>query len=228
MKLYLIIIFLFLSKIVNANTFDQALKDYNNENYEAAFKQFLTLAENGDEEAIFRVGVMYMDGEGVEQNCTEAIRWYKKLAEKDHLDSIFNIGIIYNAGTCIEGDNLEALKWYNKAADLGDDEALYYAAQIYSDMKEYKKSFEYFLESSLLNNSYSMYNVGYQYYYGHGVRRDYFKSYIWIKLAILSGNDDEFTNENLKIVKERLNWKRLQIANEKVEECFNNDLSTCA
>ena len=192
MKLYLIIIFLFLSKIVNANSFDKALKDYNNENYEAAFKQFLILAENGDE------------------------------------DSMFNIGIIYTAGTCIEGDNLEALKWYNKAADLGDDEALYYAAQIYSDMKEYKKSFEYFLESSLLNNSYSMYNVGYQYYYGHGVRRDYFKSYIWIKLAILSGNDDEFTNENLKIVKERLNWKRLQIANEKVEECFNNDLSACA
>ena len=29
---------------------------------------------------------MYMDGEGVEQNCTEAIHWYKKLAEKDHLD----------------------------------------------------------------------------------------------------------------------------------------------
>ena len=40
------------------------------------------LAEQGDAEAQFNLGVMYANGEGVPQDYAEAVKWYPKAAEQ--------------------------------------------------------------------------------------------------------------------------------------------------
>ena len=40
--------------------------------------------EQGDANAQYNLGVMYMNGEGVEQSTEEAIKWAKKAAEQGH------------------------------------------------------------------------------------------------------------------------------------------------
>jgi hypothetical protein len=46
------------------------------------------LAEEGDAESQFRLGVMYETGQGVPQDYAEAVRWYRKAAQQRTLSLI--------------------------------------------------------------------------------------------------------------------------------------------
>ena len=56
--------------------FDEGLAAYYVGDFETALKEFLPLAEKGDANAQFGLGVMYHDGRGVPQDDAEAVRWY--------------------------------------------------------------------------------------------------------------------------------------------------------
>jgi TPR repeat protein len=225
----LLVFLLFFAKTIYAgsSSFQDGLNYYNSQEYTKAYNIFLNLSKNGYEEAQYNLGLLYMDGLGVEKNCHKAIHWFKKASLKDDVDATFNIAALYDAGECIEEDNDEALFWYEKAINLDDEEAIYFAGVIYSEKKDYKKSYDYFLKSSLLRNEFSMYELAYQYFYGQGIKRDYFKSYLWVKLSILNGNDTEFTNNNLNVVRNRLSFGKTQEANLKANSCYKNSLISC-
>lgn len=91
--------------------------------YAAAFEEWLPLAELGDVEAQYNLGVMYDEGAGVEQDPTTAASWYRKAAEQGFMDAQTNLGIMYYHGVGVERDYNEALKWFRRAADQGDAEA---------------------------------------------------------------------------------------------------------
>ena len=55
-------------------------------------KEMLQLAEAGDAELQFSLGVMYEHGEGVRQDYAEAVRWYRKAAEQGDSDAQHNLG----------------------------------------------------------------------------------------------------------------------------------------
>jgi len=50
-------------------------------NFERAVSIWRTLAENGDAQAQFNLGLMYHSGLGMRQSEEEAVRWYHKAAE---------------------------------------------------------------------------------------------------------------------------------------------------
>lgn len=77
------------------------------------------LAEAGDIEAQFGLGVMYNDGLGVEQNYTEANYWFLRAAERGHAPSQFNLGNAYKNGTGLAADAAMAVRWWRKAAEQG-------------------------------------------------------------------------------------------------------------
>ena len=53
-----------------------------------AFKRYKVAAEKGkNEEAMFLVGRMYEEGDGVKRDYEEALVWYKKVAEKGHKEA---------------------------------------------------------------------------------------------------------------------------------------------
>lgn len=58
-----------------------ATLDYNDGNYTQAFAEFSRLAELGNEDAIFNVGVMYLHGQGVEQDLAQANAWFRLAAD---------------------------------------------------------------------------------------------------------------------------------------------------
>lgn len=103
--------------------------------YEAAFSEWLPLAELGDVEAQFNLGVMYDEGAGVEQDLAAAAGWYRKAAEQGFVDAQTNLGVMYFHGLGVERDHSEAARWFQKAADHGDREAQDYLKQIEADRK---------------------------------------------------------------------------------------------
>lgn len=91
--------------------------------YQAAYKEWLPLAELGDVEAQYNLGVMYDEGAGMEQDLAEAAKWYRKAAEQGFMDAQTNLGIMYYHGQGVERDLAEAARWFRKAASQGDSEA---------------------------------------------------------------------------------------------------------
>lgn len=82
-------------------------------------KEMLQLAEAGDAELQFSLGVMYEHGEGVRQDYAEAVRWYRKAAEQGQAESQYNLGLMYEKGKGVPKNRKVAKEWYKKACDNG-------------------------------------------------------------------------------------------------------------
>ncbi|MHB8716307.1 MAG: tetratricopeptide repeat protein, partial [Sulfuricaulis sp.] len=77
-----------------------ALMQYNSGHQTKAVQLWQTLAEHGDADAQFTLGVLYNRGDGgVEKDMIEAVRWYRKAAEQGHVIAQYNMGIFYATGT---------------------------------------------------------------------------------------------------------------------------------
>ncbi|MDX2457423.1 MAG: tetratricopeptide repeat protein [Gammaproteobacteria bacterium] len=91
--------------------------------YKAAYDEWLPLAELGDVEAQYNLGVMYDQGASVDQDLGKAASWYRKAAEQGFLDAQANLGIMYFRGEGVPCDHTEAARWFQLAANKGDAEA---------------------------------------------------------------------------------------------------------
>ncbi len=98
--------------------------------YTAAYDEWLPLAELGDAEAQFNLGVLYDEGAGVERNLATAADWYRKAAEQGFIDAQTNLGILYYHGLGVDRDHEVAAHWFRLAADQGDAEAGEYLQRI--------------------------------------------------------------------------------------------------
>jgi hypothetical protein len=98
--------------------------------YNAAYEEWLPLAELGDVEAQYNLGVMYDEGAGVERDLAAAAAWYHKAAEQGFVDAQTNLGIMYYHGQGVARDPAEAAYWFREAASHGDDEAAGYLQRL--------------------------------------------------------------------------------------------------
>ena len=98
--------------------------------YSAAYDEWLPLAELGDAEAQYNLGVMHDEGAGMEQDLAAAAGWYRKAAEQGFMDAQTNLGIMYFHGQGVEHDLAEAARWFGQAAGQGDNEAAGYLERI--------------------------------------------------------------------------------------------------
>ena len=64
--------------------FNIGLDAYNAGNFKIARMEFTYLAEQGNAEAQFFLGVMYSNGFGVPQDHGKALQWYRRAAERGH------------------------------------------------------------------------------------------------------------------------------------------------
>ncbi|MGB5259599.1 MAG: tetratricopeptide repeat protein [Gammaproteobacteria bacterium] len=98
--------------------------------YDAAYAEWLPLAELGDAEAQFNLGVMYDEGAGRARDLTLAAEWYRKAAEQGFMDAQTNLGIMHMNGQGVPRDPDAAARWLAMAADQGDAEATELLQQI--------------------------------------------------------------------------------------------------
>jgi len=103
--------------VATAGPFENAVAAYQRGDYATALKLWYLLAENGDADAQFQLGVMYESGQGVLRNDADAIKWYRQAAEQDDAVAQFNLGVMYARGG--SPNYAEAALWYRLAADHG-------------------------------------------------------------------------------------------------------------
>ena len=134
--------FLFLfSGSVFADDFQDAVDAYKRKDYKTAYKLFLPLAEQGDADAQYSLGLMYANGEGVPQDYKEAVKWFRLSAEQGIAEGQNNLGLMYSKGQGVPQDYKEAVKWYRLSAEQGDAQAQYNLGVMYGDGKGVLQNF---------------------------------------------------------------------------------------
>jgi uncharacterized protein len=103
--------------VATAGPFEDAVANYRRGDYATALRLWHSLAEKGDADAQFQLGVMYESGQGVPPNDADAIKWYRQAAEQDDAVAQFNLGVMYAKGG--SPNHAEAALWYRLAADYG-------------------------------------------------------------------------------------------------------------
>jgi TPR repeat protein len=88
--------------------------------YATAFKEWKPLAEQGNAQTKYNLGVMYSDGQGVTQDYQAA---FKLAAEQGDADAQFNLGLMYASGRGVIQDYARAHMWWNIASSQGDKDA---------------------------------------------------------------------------------------------------------
>ena len=126
--LYTIILsFLLLScDITVTNTtadFQAGLDAYQAGDYATALKEFRSLAEQGNVDAQYNIGVIYHQVEGVTQDYKEAAKWYRLAAEQGLALSQHDLGLLYEKGQGLTENYVIAHMWFNIAARDGNEAA---------------------------------------------------------------------------------------------------------
>ena len=102
-----------------------------NEDYETAVRYLEMAAEAGEAAAQTNLGIMYVNGIGVEQNHEKAVEYFLQAAEQGQPIAQTNLGVLYAGGDGVEQDYEKALEYYRQAADQGYNWGQYNLAYCY-------------------------------------------------------------------------------------------------
>jgi hypothetical protein len=93
------------------------------------------LADAGNQDAQYRLGMLYYYGKGVKEDEKQAIELWKKAAAQGNVDSMFQIGsaFLFGAQTAklVDDPDREAAMWYFQAASAGHAEAQYHLGLLF-------------------------------------------------------------------------------------------------
>ena len=129
----LIALTLILSSTCWSEDFEAGQSAYFSGDYQTAISEWQPLAEAGQMNGQFGMGLLYANGFGVDMNDDLALKWYGLAAEQGHAEAQCNLAVMHANGWGVPQSNEEALKWYMLAADQGVTQAQVNVAKMYRD-----------------------------------------------------------------------------------------------
>ena len=93
-----------------AQTFEDARKAFEKQDYQTALRILHELAEQGDAQAQLNLGSLYTNGLGVPKNNVEAANWTRKAANQGLPQAQVLLGLLYENGQGVRKNNAEAVK----------------------------------------------------------------------------------------------------------------------
>jgi len=159
--------------------------------FTTAYEQWLPLAEQGDVDAQFNVGLLHSKQLVPQASPVQAVKWYLLAANNNHIHAQFNLGIKYDKGIGVEQNATEAFRWYFKAANNGHPQAQLNVANMYRDGRgvEYdnEKAATWYQASSINNVPQAQANLALLLHLGTGIEKDIIMAYVWATLASEAG-----------------------------------------
>ena len=98
-----------------AGDWEDAEAAYERRDFATAFQLWKPLADQGDADAQFNLGVMCSNGRGVPEDYTEAAKWFRKAADRGNDKAQFNLALMFHEGTGVPQDYIYAYMWYTLA-----------------------------------------------------------------------------------------------------------------
>ncbi|KAF9551439.1 hypothetical protein EC957_008108 [Mortierella hygrophila] len=98
---------------------DMHLEMYEVQQDDAAMYWYLKAALHGYTDGQHRVGLMFLEGRGVQQSYSRAMEWCLKAAEQGKAEGQILVGYMYENGHDVVKNYTRAMDWYCKAAAQG-------------------------------------------------------------------------------------------------------------
>lgn len=102
----------------------KAYADFKMANYTAAREVWQTLAEVGNGDALFNLGVLAEDGLGEPRDMKKAETLYVGAAQAGNFKAQYRLGMLYSSGGLLPKDAAKARVYLNLAAERGDKDAI--------------------------------------------------------------------------------------------------------
>ena len=182
-----------------AADFQAGLDAYNRGDFAAALKEWQPLAEQGDANSQYNLGLLYARGQGVAQDYKQALTWYQKAAEQGVPAAEYNLGVMYANGQGVPVNSAEASKWFLKAAQQACS-AMRPAvlATIYSEgdgaFKNYDEAAKWYRTAAEQGIASAAFSLGVMYDVGQGVPQNYAEALKWYHQAADAGYASAMTN----------------------------------
>ncbi|MBA4143902.1 MAG: sel1 repeat family protein [Nitrosospira sp.] len=81
-------------------------------------------AKNGNSDAQYQLGLLYLTGNGALQDFAEAAKWLKLAAEQGYALAQYELGLVYRMGHGVAVDPVQSYVWLNLAAAAGVQQAV--------------------------------------------------------------------------------------------------------
>lgn len=118
------LIFFSLVKTVWALDIDDAVHAMREGNFAEAYCILRTHAEDGDPEAQYNIGWMYLNGYGLAINDSLALEWWQRASDQGYVDATFSMAMLYSLGEGqVNKDMDKAIDLYLLAAQEGHEDA---------------------------------------------------------------------------------------------------------
>eukprot|EP00808_Paulinella_micropora_P009910 g20613.t1 len=145
-----------------------------------AVEVYQRLADLGDADAQFNLGVCYEHGKGVGQDYTKAVQFYQRAADQGNASAQTSLGVCYGLGRGVGQDYKEAVEHYQRAVDQGHLDGQFYLGLYYKNglgvSKDFKKGVELWKHAADQGNAKAQCSLAELYVSGRGVSKDYKKA----------------------------------------------------
>ena len=118
----IIVLLSFVCAVLLGNEFETAAKAYEAGDYQKAYKYNKLACDNGEYGGCTNLGLLYVNGQGVEQNYKEAFKYFKLACDNGEYKGCGNLGVLYENGQGVRQSYSTAKEYYGKACDLGDQQ----------------------------------------------------------------------------------------------------------
>ena len=127
---------------------------YKNSSYKCEINKSQVFSELGNHSEQFLLGLIFYEGEKMEENLEKAFYWIKKSAEQEYSQAQFYVGMMYFCGHGIEKNYDQSFIWLKKSAGQSHSEAGYYLSWHFKNgwgVAQDLKEWEYWLKKSAAN-----------------------------------------------------------------------------
>lgn len=167
---------------------------YEQGDYATAMREWTSLAGRGMPEAQFKLGLLYSQSLGVEQNMPEALQWFRRAAVQGYAAAQYNLGIHYLLGKGVPQNDEEAARWISQAAERGIPLAQYQLGLLFNQGRGVPRSnaiaARWFREVAIKGDPEAQYQLGLLFSQGRGITQDNVEAYVWFSLAAAQGYDE--------------------------------------
>jgi TPR repeat protein len=159
-----------------------------NANDADTFNAMVALANKGNAEAQYHVGMMHNNGIGTQQDPRQAFEWFQKAAASNDPLGAYKLGCYYDgqgAGV-VASDADEALKHKLVAAEAGYSLAQHDVANLYDKRGNPEAALKWWKAAGDQGYPHALYRLSMSYSAGKAVPRDLSLSYAYFKLSNLA------------------------------------------
>lgn len=165
----------------------KACMDKNGENYNPKFavKLFTEAANGGITVAKYKLGKMFLSGDGVEKDIVKAVEWLKQAAVEENEFAEYALGRLFLKGEEVEKDIFAAEEYLLKSASCGNKYAAYLLGKEYLSGENFgkdgMKAVEYLELAAEKDFEPAEYILGKEYLRGENFPKDVQKAIDYLK-----------------------------------------------